>query len=108
MRKIKFPKMPDGVSAGAILAGTLQPPNGQGVTFAEIETRLPISTKLRSANGTALLSEAEWTELADCVRAAQWVAFNDETLALCLSVLDAEEITETPPRAERRRAAKAK
>jgi len=108
VRKIDFPKMPEGWSPGDVLAGALSPPPDQGVTFDQIEKRLPIARKLRAANGRVLLEEAEWAQLVECVKAAKWLAISEEVYSLCKAVLDAEktDVEVKPNRAQRRRNAK--
>lgn len=91
MRTIKFPVMVDeSLKPGDLLADCLNPPRGEGVTVTEMGVRLPIAQKLRKANSSIKLEEAEWEELVRSVNRTRWLMISEDILALCRSVLDAK------------------
>ena len=89
MRVITFPKLPDNLKAGDILASALGPGPNEGVTYAQMAIRLPIAQKLKKAKASIKLEDAEWTELKGCVERTQWLGLSEEIFSICQAVIDA-------------------
>lgn len=116
MRKIMFPLLvtpsvappnadngqssgPKPLRVGDILANMLQPTQQEGgVTFEVMETWVPLARKLRKAESSILLEDAEHTLLESRLSVTKWLVANEDVIAVGRAVKDAEaiEIEESP------------
>jgi len=93
MRKINFPTVvTEGLKAGTVLASTLDPPAGEGITIEQMEIRLPIARKLQKANSHILLEDAEWAEIVLGIERTKWMRMDEDIFAVCKAALNAEEV----------------
>ncbi len=107
MRKIIFPVLvappsppeagsngqPRAPRVGDILANTLQPtPQEGGVTLEVMETWVPLARKLRKAETSIMLEDAEYDLLASRLKVTKWAMSTEDIVAIGKAVREAEII----------------
>ena len=78
------------LKAGELLAQALEAPRGQGYTLAEMDKRMPIVRALLKDARHVDLEDAHWELLKAGVDTTQWLRLDEDTVACCHAVKDAE------------------
>lgn len=66
--------------------------NPEGMDLTEMQERLSIMAKIRGAEDSVILEDAEWRRLRDIMKAQKWSVASEDIVNLLNAVNDAETV----------------